>query len=80
MKLHWLRNKANSEHINVFWDKGTDQGADYFSKHFPTIHHRRVRQERKYVHDFKKDLKENIKLFSLKCDMIRLRGCVNLSP
>lgn len=76
VKLHWLRDKANNKYINVFWDKGSDEGVEYFSKHFPTIHQRQVIRESKYVHDFKTDLKENMKLFSLKCDMIRLRWCV----
>ena len=69
MHLHWLRDKQNKKHFKVFWDKGDDQGADLFTKHHPIVHHRRVRQKRKFVRDFSTDLKKNIHcLFSLKCD------------
>ena len=51
MQLHWLRDKENQIFFKVFWDKGQNKGADYFTKHHPTVHHRRVRQERNYVRD-----------------------------
>ena len=54
MQLHWLRDKQNTSHFNVFWDKGSNQGADYWTKHHPTVHHRHVRQERKFVQDIEK--------------------------
>ena len=54
MQLHWLRDKQNTSHFNVFWDKGSNQGADYWTKHHPTVHHRHVRQERKFVRDIEK--------------------------
>ena len=39
MQLHWLRDKENHNFFNVFWDKGTNNDADYFTKHHPTVHH-----------------------------------------
>ena len=53
MQLHWLRDKQNTDYFNVFWDKGSNQSADYWTKHHPTVHHRHVRQERKFVRDIK---------------------------
>ena len=51
MQLHWLRDPKNKKLFFVFWDKGSKNGADYFTKHHPTIHHRQIREERKYVRD-----------------------------
>ena len=52
LKLHWLRDKQSHTFFSVFWDKGNNNGADYFTKHHPTFHHRHIRKERKYVRDF----------------------------
>ena len=39
MKMHWLRNKYIIKKIQVYWDKGDNNDADYFTKHFlPSIH------------------------------------------
>ena len=51
MQLHWLRDHENKKTFNIFWDKGSKNGADYFTKHHPTIHHRQIREERKYIRD-----------------------------
>ena len=51
MQLHWLRDKENMKSFKVFWDKGSNQGGYYWTKHPPTVHHRRIRLERKYVRD-----------------------------
>ena len=51
MHLHWLRDKEKQNFFNVFWDKGSNQGADYFTKHHPTIHHRRIRDSFQYIRD-----------------------------
>ena len=80
MQLHWLRDKENNKFFNVFWDKGQNNGADYFTKHFSTVHHRRIRETRKYVRDIHTDLKQTINcLFEQKMRSTNLRGCVNLS-
>ena len=35
-----LRDKELLEPLGVYWDKGTNKEADYFTKHHPPIHHR----------------------------------------
>ena len=60
MHLHWLRDKELTEYIKVFYDKGKNNGADYHTKHHPTVHHRRVRLDRKYVRDINTNLKNKI--------------------
>ena len=39
MKWHWLRDKEILEKLRVYWYKGTDNDADYFTKYHPPIHH-----------------------------------------
>ena len=60
MKLHWLRDPYNKQFFDVFWDKGKDNDADYFTKHHPTSHHRLHRPT--YVQDSFKILQDNINL------------------
>ena len=48
---HWLRERNVKKEFNVFWDKGTNNNADYFTKHHPTQHHLHARQSRYYVRD-----------------------------
>ena len=43
MRYYWLRDKLNQQLFNIYWDKGCNNHADYFTKHHPTIHHRNKR-------------------------------------
>ena len=42
LKWHWLRNKKVLDKLIVYWDKVTNNNADYFTKHHPPIHHRQM--------------------------------------
>ena len=42
MKWHWLRDKEVLEQLRVYWDKGTNKDADYFTKYHPPIYHRQM--------------------------------------
>ena len=44
MRYHWIREQQNQNNIKVFWDKGENNKADYFTKHHPPIHHKRMRK------------------------------------
>ena len=48
MKWNWLRYKEVIDKIRVYWDKVTNNDADYFTKHHPPIHHRQMRP--RYIH------------------------------
>ena len=58
MNLHWLRDKEVQKHFNIHWEKGSENGGDYFTKHHPTIHHRQQRS--RYVRDTLSLLSHNI--------------------
>ena len=48
MKWHWLRDKYVIDQLRVYWDKVTNNDANYFTKHHPPIHHRQMRP--RYIH------------------------------
>ena len=48
MKWHWLRDKDLLEQLRVYWDKGTNNGTEYFTKHHPPIHHPQMLP--RYIH------------------------------
>ena len=43
MLLYWMRCHIKHNQFRLYWQKGTENLADYFTKHFPLKHHRRVR-------------------------------------
>ena len=47
MNYHWLRDRENQKQFNLTWDKGTNNDADYHTKHHPPKHH--LQQQNKYV-------------------------------
>ena len=49
MRYYWLRDKILQQQFKFFWDKGSNNHADYWTKHHPTKHHRAVRAT--YVKD-----------------------------
>ena len=53
MRFHWLRDRMTRQQINVYWEKGVNNNADYFTKHHPLNYHQYVRQKLKYVRDRK---------------------------
>jgi hypothetical protein len=47
MRWNWLRDKATHEILRMYWARGEDNNADYFTKHHPPSHHLAMRP--KYV-------------------------------
>jgi hypothetical protein len=40
MQWNWLCDKATHKKLQIYWDKGENNQADYFTKHHPpTKHH-----------------------------------------
>jgi hypothetical protein len=48
MRYHWIRDRVVQGQFNIFWDAGSKNLADYFTKHHAPIHHRSVRPL--YIH------------------------------
>jgi hypothetical protein len=47
MRWNWLRDKATHDQLRIYWDKGSNNNADYFTKHHPPSHH--LEQRPRYV-------------------------------
>jgi hypothetical protein len=45
MRWNWLRDKETHKQLRIFWDKGTNNSADYFTKHHPPSHHLTMRPQ-----------------------------------
>jgi hypothetical protein len=43
MRFHWLRCRNAQGQFCYYWKPGTQNLADYFTKHHPTSHHKSVR-------------------------------------
>ena len=43
MRWHWLRDRVRQKQFEVFWSKGKLNLADYFTKHHPAWHHKKMR-------------------------------------
>jgi hypothetical protein len=43
MRFYWIRDIVKQNQSRIVWRKGTDNLADYFTKHHPTSHHQAMR-------------------------------------
>jgi hypothetical protein len=43
MRYHWIEDRVKRKHLRPYWDKGTHNWADYFTKHFPPAYHKIMR-------------------------------------
>jgi len=47
VRYHWLSEQQRNKKFNIFWDKGSNNLADYHTKHHPPSYHQKVRA--KYI-------------------------------
>ena len=43
MRYYWIRDRVIQNQFHIYWSKGSDNLADYFTKHHPASHHRALR-------------------------------------
>ena len=43
MRYYWLRDKEATQQFTIYWDKGTNNHADYYTKHHPVKIHKTLR-------------------------------------
>lgn len=65
MRFHWLRDRERQKQFHFYWRPGTENKADYVTKHHPAKHHQEVR---KYY------VSNNV---SLVVPLPSLQGCAN---
>jgi len=45
MRFNWLRDKDQVQKLlRIYWERGTKNWADYFTKHHPPAHHKLMRR------------------------------------
>jgi hypothetical protein len=49
MRFYWLRDRAQQGQFYVFWDAGKNNLADYYTKHHPPQHHKKMRPIVTYI-------------------------------
>ena len=49
MRFYWVRDRVRQGQFNIYWKKGQDNKADYFTKHHSPSHHRAMRPI--YLHE-----------------------------
>jgi hypothetical protein len=49
MRFYWVRDRVRQGQFRIHWKKGSDNLADYFTKHHPVAHHRSIRKV--YFHE-----------------------------
>ena len=67
MRFYWVRDRCRQGQFIVYWSKGQDNLADYFTKHHPATHHRVMRPV--YLH---------VPESAVSAHSV-VRGCVDLS-
>jgi len=79
MRYYWLRERKNQKQLDIFWDKGTLNDADYFTKHHPNTHHREIRK--RYVYDRITQNLNNLKSITPPAieAALRVRGCARVN-
>ena len=69
MRYFWLKDRVSQSEFIIYWDKGSNNHADYWTKHWPAKYHQQIRPT--YI------LKGNhLQLTMNMIDTDKLRGCV----
>ena len=72
MRYFWLKDRISQSQFFIYWDKGSNNHADYWTKHWPSNYHQQIRPT--YI------LKGNC--LQLNMNLLskdKLRGCVENS-
>ena len=49
MRFHWVRDRVRQNQFKIYWQKGAQNRADYYTKHHPASHHRAMQPI--YLHE-----------------------------
>ena len=82
MRYHWLRDKTLHNQVHIFWDKGSNNNADYYTKHHAPQHHRSMRSRHFQLNSLFSVPSTPTKLLHPALSIMRthMRGCVSTLP
>ena len=66
MRYHWIKDCIQQNQLNLYWVQGKLNRANYFTKHFPPVHHRQMRYQ--YL--------QKVPTLVSNCITSHARGCV----
>ena len=66
MRYHWIRDMTQQKQFNLYWAQGKLNRADYFTKKFPSAHHKQMRYQ--YI--------QKVPTLISNCITSHARGCV----
>ena len=64
-QFYWLMDRAQQKQFRIYWDRGINNLADYFSIHYLEAHHKQVRPIVLYTKESLDSLQECIKLLGI---------------
>ena len=82
MRYHWLRDKKLHDAIRIYWQRGSKNHGDYFTKHHPPRHHSLMRSKYLHICSF---LSHHVNLLrKIQHDVSRVathvQGCISVLP
>ena len=81
MRYYWLRDRQTQQQFRIFWDKGVNNDADYYTKHHATLVHfekrgRYIKDKMQALHQILSKQEQRV---SEKASTNALRGCLALA-
>jgi hypothetical protein len=73
MRFYWIRDRVQQGQFIIYWRPGTENLADYYTKHHPASHHRQIRET--YLQPSTHGSK-----YALDNEPSALQGCIKTHP
>ena len=64
MRFYWLKDRVEQGQFRIYWEPGHTNLADYYTKHHPPCHHKRVRPVYTYTKQSPSSLQGCIELLA----------------
>ena len=71
MRYFWLQDRISQSQFYIYWDKGSNNHGDYWTKHWPATYHQQIRPT--YI---LKGHNLQIQINMITSD--KLRGCIEI--
>ena len=77
MRYHWLHDRTLQQHLQIYWDRGSNNHADYFTKYHPPIYHKSKRSQYQQLNFMCTPKTKNFPLLRFPFQNLRtpLQGC-----
>ena len=82
MRYHWLRDKSLHKNINIYWQKGSNNHGDYYTKHHLPQHHKLMRSKYFHICSFLRHQANNLQTINHDISHVtkHVQGCISVLP